>query len=189
MGDEVVVTDIIGNYRRGLVADIDGFGSANDTNRPYRVTDTTRVIVRKDASQCGWIELRPKDEADIIASTETKKDEEVQISELKAQKLLVDVNGRVVDLFDSKTLHVKKGDRITLQGIRTNIARLDNEIIVNFKGFAPPKSVNDGNDLFFPIYTAQDLWRRYSVGKEGKKYPIVTTYKDKEIGKFYIELQ
>lgn len=186
MGDEVVITDIIGNYRRGLVADIDGFGSTNDSNRPYRVTDDTRVIVRKDADQCGWIELKPKEHPSKIASVEKK---EIPLSELRAQKILVDVNGRVIDLFDKTTLNVKKGDRITLQGVRTNIAKLDNEIIVNFKGFAPPKPVNDGNDLFFPIYTSQDLWKRYSVGKKGKKYPIVSTYKDKEIGKFYIELQ
>ena len=94
-----------------------------------------------------------------------------------------------MNVLDNQTLSVEKGSRITMQGIRTNIAKLDNEIIVNFKGFAPPKSVNDGNDLFFPIYTDQDLWKRYSVNKKGKKYPIVSTYKDKEIGKFYIELQ
>ncbi len=189
MGDEVVVTDIIANYRRGLVADVEGFGTTNDTNRPFRVTDIVRVIVRKDAEQCGWIEIIPKREtAGLVAAVKEPK-KEILVSELRTQKLLVDVNGIVMQILDNGTLSVEKGSRLTLQGIRTNIARLDKEIIVNFKGFAPPKSVNDGNDLLFPIYTAQDLWIRYSVGKKGKKYPIIATYKNKEIGRFYIELR
>ncbi len=189
MDDEVVITDIIGNYPRGLVADVSNFGSANDMNRSFRVSDLTRVIVRKDAEQCGWVELMPKQKSPELVATEQTPKREIQLSELRAQKLLIDVNGKVINMINNETLSVKRGSRITLQGIRTNIAKLDKDIIVNFKGFAPPKAINDGDDLFFPIYTNQDLWKRYSVGKKGNKYPIVSTYKDKEIGKFYIELQ
>jgi hypothetical protein len=86
------------------------------------------------------------------------------------------------------TLTVTKGSLLVLKGIESNIPQLDNEIFINFKGFAPPKAVNDGNDLDFPIYTNQDLWPRYSENKQGKRYPVVATYNNKTIGKFWIEL-
>ena len=187
-GDDVVVTDIIANYQRGLVADVEGFGTTNDTNRPFRVTDATRVIVRKDSEQCGWVELIPQRKRageSRVASDKAR----LSLAELQAEELLIDVNGAMATLPVRQTLTVDKGTRLTLQSIRSNIARCDNTIVVNFKGFAPPKSVNDGNDLLFPIYTDQDLWARYSIDQQGRRYPIVATYNDKVIGEFFVELR
>jgi hypothetical protein len=65
---------------------------------------------------------------------------------------------------------------------------LDSDVFINFKGFAPPTSTNEGNDLDYPIYTNQDLWARYSVNKKGKLYPVIATYNDKTIGEFWVEL-
>ena len=54
-GDEVLVTDIIANYKRGMVADIDGLGKRSDAHIPFRISKNTRVIVRKDSVECGWV--------------------------------------------------------------------------------------------------------------------------------------
>ncbi len=103
-------------------------------------------------------------------------------------EVIINVDGKLKTILADKTLEIKKGVRIILHGVKTNIARLDTDVFLNFKGFAPPKPKNDGNDLLFPIYTDQDLWVRYSENRQGKRYPIEATYQDKKIGKFWIEL-
>lgn len=184
-GDDLVVTEIIANYERGLVADIEGFGTRNDTNKPFRVTRPTRVIVRKDAEECGWVDLLPQKSVAGLTHGEKK----ISVDDLRASLLIFNVNGALKSVTDKQTLHVNKGSWLIMEGIQTNIAGLDNDIMVNFKGFAPPKPVNDGNDLHYTIYTDQDLWRRYSVKKLGKRYPVEATYNDKVIGEFWVEIE
>jgi len=183
-GDEILITDIIANYTRGMIADIDGLGKRNDTHIPFRISKNTRVIVRKDSEECGWVDLNigAKDEKPpvIVASLDP--------SQMKAEELVININDTIQTLSVGSTLQIEKDSRLILKGIRTNIPHLDSEVLINFKGFAPPKSVNDGNDLDYPIYTNQDLWSRYSVNKKGKLYPVVATYNDKTIGEFWVEL-
>lgn len=183
-GDEILITDIIANYKRGMVADIDGLGNRNDTHIPFRISKNTKVIVRKDSEECGWVELVTGTEDDappeVVAS--------VPPAQMKAEELLINVNDTIQTVRAGDTLLIDKDSRLILKGIRTNIPHLDTAVLINFKGFAPPKSVNDGNDLDYPIYTKQDLWPRYSVNKEGKIYPVVATYEDKTIGEFWVQI-
>ena len=183
-GDEVLITDIIANYKRGMVADIDGLGKRNDTHIPFRISKNTKVIVRKDSEECGWVELnigKPDEEPPVVVAN-------LDPSQIKAEELVINVNDTILTLAVGSTLQITKDSRLILKSIRTNIPRLDSEVLINFKGFAPPKSVNDGNDLDYPIYTNQDLWSRYSVDKKGKIYPVEATYNDKIIGQFWVEL-
>jgi len=180
-GDDVVITDVIANYQRGLVADIEGLGTRNDTNIPFRISKSTRVIARKDSQPCGWIDLALEPVVGDDKATATQGD-------LRAEQLVINVQDEIKTVAEGQTLAVAKGTRLILQGIRTNIAALDPEVSINFKGFAPPKNINDGNDLYFPIYTDKDLWARYSENKKGKRYPIVATYNDKQVGRFWVEL-
>lgn len=182
-GDEVMVSEIIANYPRGLVADIEGVGTKNDTGMAFRIAKDTRILIHKDAEECGWVDLKVKLETAGRMTPQPPAPEE-----LKAEQLLVNINDTIMPLTEGNTLYVVRGDRLILQGIRTNSANLDSEIQVNFKGFAPPKSVNDGNDLYFPIHTERDLWPRYSENSQGRRYPIIAAYKDKPIGKFWVEL-
>ncbi|MCK5227052.1 MAG: hypothetical protein KAK02_02540, partial [Desulfobulbaceae bacterium] len=152
----------------------------------FRFSEKTRIIVRKDAQECGWVDLK-LGKPELARVKEQKR--LISEDELQVETLMIDENGKLRNVANKGTLQVKKGARLTMQGVRTNITRLDNDVIVNFKGFAPPKSVNDGNDLLFPIYTDQDLWRRYSVKKRGKRYPILATYKDIVVGEFWVELR
>jgi len=183
-GDEVLVTDIIANYKRGMVADIDGLGNKNDTHIPFRISRNTRVIVRKDSEECGWVAL----DTGISKEMELEVVTTLDPSEIKAEELVINLNDTILTLSEGATLNIKRDSRLILKGIRTNIPHLDSKVLINFKGFAPPKSVNDGNDLDFPIYTNQDLWARYSVNKKGVVYPVVATYNDKTIGEFWVEL-
>ena len=183
-GDEVLVTDIIANYKRGMVADIEGLGKRSDAHIPFRISKNTRVIVRKDSVECGWVKLEigtPDKKPPVMLAS-------VDPSQLKAEELVLNVNDTIQTLPVGSTLHIERDSRLILKGIRTNIPHLDSEVNINFKGFAPPKSVNDGNDLDFPIYTSQDLWSRYSVNKKGRRYPVLATYNDKTIGEFWVEL-
>jgi hypothetical protein len=183
-GDEIIVTGIIANYKRGLVVDVEGYGNRNDTNIPFKISKPTTIMARKDSKAFGWVDL-VFDESTVPVVTQT---EETDPEKLLAKNLVIHVDNSVETLAAGSTLTVTKGSLLVLKGIESNIPQLDNEIFINFKGFAPPKAVNDGNDLDFPIYTNQDLWPRYSENKQGKRYPVVATYNNKTIGKFWIEL-
>jgi hypothetical protein len=183
-GDEVVVTDIIANYKRGMVADVNGLGNTNDTHIPFSISKDTKVIVRKDSEVCGWILL----DVGVPDSSLPGTIASVDSSAIKAEELIINVNDTLETLPAGATLSVKKDSRLILKGIRTNIPHLDSNVFINFKGFAPPASSNNGNDIDYPIYTNQDLWARYSVNKEGKLYPVIATYNDKKIGEFWVEL-
>jgi len=197
-GDEVAVTDIIADNNRGLTADFLEMGSRNDTKLPFRIAQATKIVIRKDAETCGWVDLALSTGA-VAGKTagafgpspapETKRsDNQILLSELKAEQLVVDVNGKLVFIQEGEEIGVAKDMMLTIKGVRSNISRLDNDILVNLKGFAPPKAKNDGNDINYPIYPAQDLWVRYSEKKDGIRYPISTTYEDREIGKFWIKI-
>lgn len=183
-GSEVLVTDIIGNYKRGMVADIDGLGNRNDTHIPFRISKNTKVIVRKDSEECGWVAI----DTGIVEAPPPEIVASIDPAAIQAKELVINVNDMIQTVPVGSTLHINRNSRLILKGIRTNIPHLDSDVHINFKGFAPPKSVNDGNDLDYPIYTNQDLWPRYSVNKKGKIYPVVATYNDKKIGEFWVEL-
>jgi hypothetical protein len=183
-GDEIIITGIIANYKRGMVVDVEGHGNRNDTNIPFRITEPTTVMARKDAEAFGWVDLVFEKSASPIV----EEPQVIDPDQLQAEKLVIHVDETMETLKAGMTLTVSKGSRLILRGIRTNIPQLDNEVFINFKGFAPPKAVNDGNDLGFPIYTSQDLWPRYSENKQGKRYPVVATYNEKTIGKFWVEI-
>lgn len=190
-GDQVVITDIIADNDRGLTADFLGMGSLNDTMLPFRIAQPTRVVIRKDAETCGWVDLAVTDAGAAASRPEpasSAADEQAPLSELKALLLLVDVNGKLLLVEEGGEIGVARDRMLIIKGVRSNISRLDNDIMVNLKGFAPPKATNDGNDLNYPIYPSQDLWMRYSENREGIRYPVSTTYKDREVGKFWIKV-
>lgn len=201
-GDEVVVTDIIAGNSRGLTADFLGMGSRNDTLLPFRIAQPTRVVIRKDAETCGWIDL-VVDTGSVAGSLPGSSGEpqqgpaspeagagaaQVPLSDLRAEHLVVDVNGKLTFVPEGGEVGVAKDRVMIIKGVRTNISRLDKDVLANLKGFAPPKSENDGNDINFPIYPGQDLWVRYSENKAGLRYSVITTYSGREIGRFWIKI-
>jgi predicted deacylase len=203
-GDEVIVTDIIANFDRGLTADFLGMGNHNDTNLSFRITEPTKVIIRKDAETCGWIEISvaamaqainssPGDnesqEPSITAALPLSAKETRPLSELQAEQLLLNINGELVLVPEGGETTIARDKLVIIKGVRSNISRLDRDIFANLKGFSPPKAKNDGNDINFPLYPNQDLWARFSENKKGIRYPITATYNSREIGKFWINIK
>lgn len=201
-GDEVIITDIIANFDRGLAADFENMGSYNDTKLPFRIAQATKVLIRKDAETCGWINIKVKTDTvagNVVTNSEQSRGEVNQtpvtpkkkptLDQLQAEKLLVNINGQFMTVAAGEELVVPRDKALILKGVQSNIPRLDNSIFANLKGFAPPKSNNDGNDINFAVYPEQDLWTRYSEDKQGLRYPVNATYKDRKIGIFWIRLE
>lgn len=201
-GDEVVITDIIANFDRGLAADFVDMGSYNDTKLPFRIAQPTKVLIRKDAETCGWVDIKvtsktsPQQRENDSDSTRPPMVKEPQptlakptLDELSAEKLLVNLNGQFMTIAEGEELIVPRHKALIIKGVQSNIPLLDKSILANLKGFAPPKSNNDGNDINFAVYPEQDLWKRYSEDKKGLRYPVNATYKDKQIGTFWIRLE
>jgi len=201
-GDEVIITDIIANFQRGLAADFLDMGSYNDTKLPFRIAAPTKVVIRKDAETCGFVEIAVKvgktagspalvpssSGAPAVKPADKIAPPELPVSKLQAQKLFANINGTLVAVAKGEELLVPKDKVFIIKGVQSNISRLDKDIQINVKGFAPPKLQNDGNDINFPIYPEQDLWVRYSEDKEGIRYPIDVTYKENNIGEFWVRL-
>jgi len=202
-GDEVVVTDIIANYNRGLAADFLGMGSYNDLRLPFKISQTTRVAIRKDAETCGWVDILLKNDAqsnsrqtvsardsrgNVNAAQKTSQAEPPE-DDLLAQKLILHVDGQIITLAEGDEAIIPREKMFIIKGVQSNITRIDKNIFANLKGYAPPKLQNDGNDINYPIFPGKDLWKRYSENGKGIRYPINATYMDREIGRFWIHLQ
>jgi predicted deacylase len=203
-GDEVIITDIIANFDRGLTADFVNMGSHNDTKLPFRISEATKVIIRKDAETCGSIDIvikpeklagsgatpakrSPKEIA--VASQLSSKKPEMPPIDLHAEQLLLNVNGELVFIAEGGEIEVPRDKLLIIKGVRSNNSRLDSQIFANLKGFSPSKAKNDGNDINYPLYPEHDLWARFSEDKKGFRYPINATYNNKEIGCFWINIK
>ncbi len=203
-GDEVMITDIVANSRRGLTADFVGMGSHNDTKFPFRIAKPTKVLVRKDAETCGSIDIAIKTGklvGSIMANdnkaakampakpeVSAKKTEGLPPG-LRAERLLLNVNGQLVTVSEGGEITVSRDKLVVIKGIQSNISRLDNQIFANLKGFSPSKVKNDGNDINIPLYPEHDLRMRFSEEKKGLRYPIIATHNNKEIGSFWLKIQ
>mgnify|MGYP000846044390 CR=1 FL=1 len=202
-GDEVMVTDILANLDRGLTADFLDMGSHNDTRLPFRIAEPTRVVIRKDAEVCGHITIltgmAPPSGVRTAKSTQADREgtkekvppatkTEPPLAELRAERLLVNVDGKLVTIGDGEELEVPRDKLMVIKGVRSNISRLDKKIAVNLKGFSPEKNQNLGNDINFPFLPEHDLWTRFSEDRKGQRYPIEATYGDREIGRFWLKL-
>lgn len=200
-GDEVTITDIIANFDRGLAADFENMGSYNDTKLPFRISQPTKVFIRKDAETCGWVNIKVSTDSvqqtkiDSASTTNEVVDTTIPsakkptLDELRAETLLINLSGQFMAIAEGEELTVARDRPLIIKGVQSNIPLLDKSILANLKGFAPPKSNNDGNDINFAVYPEQDLWKRYSEDKKGLRYPVNAMYKDKHIGTFWIRLE
>ncbi len=50
------------------------------------------------------------------------------------------------------------------------------DMIVNFKGYVGNTRHNTGEDRGYVINTARDLWKRYSLNKNGIAYRVIDSY-------------
>ena len=187
LGDSVTVSHIESNYERGLSADIIGYGTINDIRKQIKIKGSTRIVVRKDYYPCGSVYLALNNGRDssthggISVSTAPAAS-----TSFLAYKVKINDNEQICQNYDR--LKLITGDTFEIVDIIAGMGD-PSDMIVNLKGYVGNKQNNTGEDRGHIINTAEDLWKRYSLNKKGKTYQVVVTYKDKIVGKMFIDLE
>lgn len=186
-GDIIQVHDIVANYERGLSVDVIGAGNEfNDMKKKLQVTESTRIEAKKDFYTCGSVFL------DIEAQRETGKISGLELSESKKADRLqykVKINGHTRIVENYSRLSVNYGDRLVIVDVISGDVD-PSEYVVNFKGFVGNSSRNTGEDRGYVIDTGSGaLMPRYSLGKKGQQYHVITTLEGKEVGQLFIDIQ
>ncbi|MBW2108820.1 MAG: hypothetical protein JRI36_09170 [Deltaproteobacteria bacterium] len=177
-GDVAKIFHVEANYKRGISADIVGFGTMNDMGKPIRITHPTQVIVRKDHHPCGMINI-VLDRGPARTPTVSALPE-VLFFETR-------INGEKQLFTNNASARLVRGDRFELVDVITNLAN-PSEVVANFKGYVGNRKVNTGEDRGYVIHTGRDLWKRYSLDGKGKKYQIVVTHGEAVLGRLFVEL-
>jgi len=175
-GSTIHVSSVVANYKRGLSIDIVDMGNSNDIDRVVVINSPTTIEVYKDAYLCGKVRINTIEQAGL---TETERLKQLEIA-VGAKKFVVS---------ESDTLHIVKGDGITVVNAwMTNGTR--SGFRINFVGFVGNKKFNDAEDRGYPINTARDLMQRFSVGEKGLLYLIdaENIRTNENIGTVYVAL-
>ena len=158
-GDEVEITHVETNYKRGITVDIKDYGGIQDLKKKFKVYKNARINVSKDKYNCGSVYM--------VLRRETKeKTREISLGE---DYFLVSVNNRRLVVFPEEEISVIKGDEIKVTDISPSLKRYG-DISVNFYGFEPPDK--SAEDRGYVINTQRDLLPFYSLDKKGGKYEI-----------------
>lgn len=177
--DLVMISHVEVNYKRGLSADILGYGTVNDMHKPIRITRPTKVIVRKDHYPCGMINI-------VLEGSKSPVHTVSALPEVLFFKTMI--NGKEHLFMNHAHVKLIRGDRFELVDVATNLAG-PSEIVVNFKGYVGNRENNTGEDRGYLIHTGRDLWKRYSLAGEGKQYQVVVTRGRTVLGRLFVELK
>jgi len=185
-GDSVMVSHIEANYNRGLSADIIGFGTISDMRKRIRITEPTKIIVRKDYFSFGNINIALGEPQENLARNMPVSDEPTLGRSFIFFKIRINGKEQVVCNYGHAKL--VKGDTIELVDVMTGVEDLS-DLTVNFKGYVGNPNKNTGEDRGYVIHTARDLWKRYSLNKDGKTYQVVATWNGNTVGKLFVDLE
>lgn len=185
-GDTVTVSHIEANYERGLSADLVGLGTINDLRKPTVIRAPTRVVVRKDYYPCGsvYIDIGPATPTATVAAAASPAQ-----TAPKAGPLFFKLkrNGRTEYYNNYGRFKIIRGDIFEIVDVVTTVED-PSDLVVNLKGFVGQRSQNTGEDRGYRINSGKDLWKRYSLKKKGRKYQVIVTLEDEEVGKLFIDL-
>ncbi len=199
-GDIIEIVDIKANYKRGLNADIIGFGSRfNDMHKKIRVTYQTRIAVKKDFYPCGsvFIDLihgngnnrcnYPTVLRACKCSTVIKTKDGRPL--LHSIMYRINLNGKRYLIKNNEHISIRHGDILEIEDIVTH-GQDPSDFVVNLKGFIGNPRNNTGEDRGYPIDTSKNvLIKKYSLKKQGKHYKVITTFHNKQISRFYIDFK
>lgn len=179
-GDVANISHVETNYRRGISADIQGHGTFNDIGKPIQITHPTQIVVRKDNHPCGMINI-------VLDAGKSRTHTVSALPEVLFFETRV--NGEKRLFMNNAAAKLVRGDRFELVDVTTNLG-YSSEVVVNFKGYVGDRFNNTGEDRGYVIHTDRDLWKRYSLNNEGKKYQVVVTHNDDEtvLGHLFVEL-
>ncbi|MDO9514866.1 MAG: hypothetical protein Q7J01_02025 [Syntrophales bacterium] len=179
--DTIKIIHIEGNYARGLSADIEGYGSVNDANKPFTLKGPTRVLIKKDHLLCGAFDIaftkRPPADYSVAAKP-------------AVVFFKVRINGKEGYYPNGSHVDIVKGDLLELVDATTTPDSLTG-VTCNFKGFVGNKLSNTGEDRGYIIDTATDLWERYSLYKKGRVYETIVSENEKDttIGRLFFDIK
>ncbi|NVL90850.1 MAG: hypothetical protein HWN69_07655 [Desulfobacterales bacterium] len=178
-GDVVSISHVEANYKRGLSADILGYGTVNDMHKPIRITRPTQVVVRKDHHPCGMIDIILDDAKSRIRAVSA-------VPEVLFIKAMINGDERL--FMNNASVDLIKGDRFELVDVTTNLED-PSRLVVNFKGFVGDSRNNTGEDRGYLIHTGRDLWKRYSLNGMGRQYQVVVTHGNSKLGRLFVNLR
>ena len=160
--DEIEISHIESNYKRGLSADVLGHGSENDFETRLKIQEPTKIIVKKDKFTCGEIYIQF---AKAIYYKEVVRD----TSEFS--HLVIDINGNIEVVDADSFIDVTKGE---IMRIIDSVPPIKNkpDHRLNFYGFVPKGKTKKKDDANCNIDTARDLISRFSKNGEGEIYEI-----------------
>ncbi len=190
-GDTIEIIDIKANYKRGLSADVLGFGSRfNDMHKKIVITEQTRISIKKDFYPCGsvFLDFRSPGKGSTEKGLIVKKSPDLKKS-FSSVMYRVNINGKRYIIKNNDHIELCRGDKFEIEDAVAD--GLDpSELVVNLKGFIGNPRNNTGEDRGYPIDTSTDvLMKRYSLNKKGKHYKVITTLRNKQIGRFYIDFK
>jgi len=184
-GDTILISHIEANYERGLSADIIGSKRINDIRKKIRITEPTRIIVRKDYYPCGSVYIALGGSRSKIAQNISVSGGPALSPSIHSFKARINGMEQIFQNYDHAKLI--KGDSFEIVDVIGGPGD-PSHYIVNFKGYVGNKQNNTGEDRGYVINTGKDLWKRYSLNKKGKKYQVIVTYDDKIVGKLFVDL-
>ncbi|MDO9528075.1 MAG: M14/M99 family metallopeptidase [Syntrophales bacterium] len=179
-GDVVKVIHLESNYERGLSADIAEYGTINDINKSIAINHPTQIMIRKDHLKCGKIN---------IALTDSNKPPKTITTNPHVVYFKIKINGEEKYFPNGAHVNIIRGDTVELVDVGTIPESTSAGIIVNFKGFVGNDNVNTGEDRGYIIHTDRDLWKRYSLYKNGRLYQAVVTKNNDVIGRLFIDIE
>jgi hypothetical protein len=182
-GDVLTISHIESNYERGLTADVVGVGSINDIGKPLPINSATRIVVRKDLYSCGSVFIQLGAAVRTAAATTVSE----RSTGLPGQLFFkIDHGGTMGYYPNFGTVPLVRGDRIELVDVVTGSGD-PSDLVVNFKGFVGNVANNTGEDRGQLIDTGRDLWPRYALDPEGRRYQVVVEHKSTTLGKLIVE--
>ncbi len=179
-GDVVKVIHLESNYERGLSADIAEYGTINDINKPIPINHPTQIMIRKDHLKCGEIN---------IALTDSNKPPKTITTNPHVVYFKIKINGEEKYFPNGTHVNIIRGDTVELVDVGTIPELTSAGIIVNLKGFVGNARENTGEDRGYMIHTDRDLWKRYSLYKNGRLYQAVVTKNNDVIGRLFIDIE
>ena len=185
-GDTVLVSHIEANYERGLSADLVGLGTINDLRKPTVIRAPTRIVVRKDYYPCGsvYIDIGPPTPTATVAAAAPP----MKTSQRSGPLFFKLKRNGVTEYYNNYgRFKIVRGDIFEIVDVVTTVAD-PSDLVVNLKGFVGQRSQNTGEDRGYRINSGKDLWKRYSLKKKGRKYQVIVTLEDEEVGKLFIDL-
>lgn len=182
-GDVIQVEGVVANYQRGITVDVAGLGSENDLQKPMRIEKGTTILVRKESQVFGQVQIRVQDRVGP-----SRDQQGVAVVAPRVKYFLLEVGGEKKVVENHGNLKAVLGDSLTVLDILTEGVPPE-ALKVNFIGFVRDEKDNSGEDRGALVRSAKDLWPRYALDPEGRRYRIVALQGNSLLGEMTVEFQ